>query len=174
METFTFRAMWPITDPSTSWQRLCATARRDLPTLAIRAGADLGGEGRFYVARSVDVPGSGRTTEHVLVYEAPAAKRPQRDYQTLGLGAHEPWPDDADEPEVEVSPVERRKRELVEMADLGRNLAEVCRALGVTRQTLRDWCRRNGHGDLYMTLASREGDWNSAGRVSRNYSEGAA
>ena len=69
-----FRARWPIHHhaPHTD---LVDQAAADLPTLIRQAHARLTGPGRFTIARSQHVPGSGRITEWVLIYEAPAAPR---------------------------------------------------------------------------------------------------
>jgi hypothetical protein len=67
-----FRAIWPITDETASWSELVADARPEVPLLAARAHARVCGPGRFSVAESCHVPGSGRVTASVLLYEAPA------------------------------------------------------------------------------------------------------
>lgn len=68
-----FRALWPITDMTTPLGDLIDTATRDLPMVAARAHAEVQAGGRWLVAASAKVPGSGRVTENVLLYEAPAA-----------------------------------------------------------------------------------------------------
>lgn len=64
-----------------------------------------------------------------------------------------------------------RAADLLEMAERGDGLTQVCRQLDVTANTLHIWCTRNNMRDTYRQLADREGDWNSPGRLSR---EGAA
>lgn len=75
-----FRAIWPITDEDQSYANLCRQATDDLPLLIGQAKARLTAQGRFSVAASINVPGSGRTTESVLVYEAPAVALARRSY----------------------------------------------------------------------------------------------
>lgn len=53
----------------------------------------------------------------------------------------------------------------------GDNLTMACRALGISVNTLNAWCGHNGMRAEYRALASREGDWNSGGRIAH---EGAA
>lgn len=67
-----FRALWPIVDATVPGQQLAAEVSGDLPELQRRARAQVTGPGRFFVAPSASVPGSGGSTSHVLVYEAPA------------------------------------------------------------------------------------------------------
>lgn len=76
----TFRAMWPIVDERVTWAILTRTARAELPMLAAQAKARLIGAGRFYVMPSSAVPGSGRVTETVLVFDGPAEPIPNRSY----------------------------------------------------------------------------------------------
>lgn len=76
--SFRFRAIWPITDERLPFTALCAQATHDVPLLAAQAHAHLVGPGRYTVARSTDIPGSGRITEWVLIYDAPATPRPTR------------------------------------------------------------------------------------------------
>lgn len=76
-----FRAVWPITDESMPYADLCRTAEDDLPLLIAQAKARLLRRGRFSIAPSASVPGSGRVTESVLIYEAPAVRAPIRDYR---------------------------------------------------------------------------------------------
>ena len=75
-----FRAIWPIVDESVSYAELCKEAAADLPLLVARAKARLLRPGAFQVAASVDVPGSGRVSESVLIYTAPAEMKAARDY----------------------------------------------------------------------------------------------
>jgi len=67
-----FRALWPITDPTLGVGDLLATAASDLPLLSRQARVELVGEGRYCVARSATVPGSGNLTEWTLLYTCPA------------------------------------------------------------------------------------------------------
>ena len=67
-----FRAIWPITDETVGYAELCRQATDDLPALVAQAKARLTRPGRFSIAPSDKVPGSGRVTDAVLVYEAPA------------------------------------------------------------------------------------------------------
>lgn len=73
--THLFRAIWPIVDDDITLRDLISQATRDLPAVAARAHADLSDRGRWYVADSTKVPGSGRITPTVLVYEAPATEK---------------------------------------------------------------------------------------------------
>lgn len=79
--THTFRAIWPICDPTVPGTQLAAEVRGDLPGLARQALAVVTGPGRFYVAPSRAVPGSRGATSHVLVYEAPARALEPRAYR---------------------------------------------------------------------------------------------
>lgn len=76
-----FRAIWPIADQSIGYATLCRQAAEDLPLLIGHASARLTNPGRFSIAPSVEVPGSGRVTEAVLVYEAPAVALAPRAYR---------------------------------------------------------------------------------------------
>lgn len=67
-----FRAIWPIVDESRKYAELMREAAAEIPTLCAQAHVRVVGAGRFSIAESVYVPGSGRFTESVLVYEAPA------------------------------------------------------------------------------------------------------
>lgn len=79
-----FRAIWPITDERTPYAELCHGAQADLMLLLAQAHARVTGPGRFSIAPSVYVPGSGRVTESVLVWEAPAISVPLRAYRAKG------------------------------------------------------------------------------------------
>ena len=57
-----------------SYADLCREAAADLPLLVAQARAKLAAPGRFSVAPSDRVPGSGRVAESVLVFEAPATR----------------------------------------------------------------------------------------------------
>lgn len=72
---FVFRAFWPILDMATPLEELLAAANRELPLVAARAHAEVRHDGRWSIAPSVRVPGSGRVTENVLLYEAPGQPR---------------------------------------------------------------------------------------------------
>ncbi len=80
--TATFIARWPITEPHLTLQQLVQSARPDLPDLATRAHARLVGAGRWTIAASADVPGSGMVTPTVLLYRAPCVPVPRRPYST--------------------------------------------------------------------------------------------
>lgn len=67
-----FRAIWPIVDETVKYGDLLRQAATELPTLTTQAHVRVIGAGRFSIAESVYVPGSGRLTDSVLVYEAPA------------------------------------------------------------------------------------------------------
>lgn len=67
-----FRAVWPIVDESVPFAEMCKQARADLPMLAAQAKARLSGRGRFIIAPSDMIAGSGRVTELVLVYDGTA------------------------------------------------------------------------------------------------------
>lgn len=76
--THTFRAIWPITDETVPYAELCKQAGAELPEIIARSRARLTSPGHFAVAPSAHVPGSGRVTESVLLYTAPAvALRPR-------------------------------------------------------------------------------------------------
>lgn len=77
---WTFQALWPITDQSVPWHELIDQARADLPQLLATARAIPLERGKFHIARSIDVPGSGRSTPTVLVFEARAKRRRARAY----------------------------------------------------------------------------------------------
>ena len=76
----TFRAIWPITDETRGYATLCKEAESELPLLIGQARARLTAPGRFSIAPSDRVPGSGRTTPAVLIYEAPAVAIAPRGY----------------------------------------------------------------------------------------------
>lgn len=77
-----FRACWPIVDETVSFATMCREAQADLPLLIAQAKAKVIRPGRFTIAPSVEVPGSGRVTESVLIYEAPAVRAPARAYHS--------------------------------------------------------------------------------------------
>lgn len=70
--SYTLRLLWPITDDNLPLRRLIEQAKPEVAELACRAHARVTGGGQWSIRRAVDVPGSGRVTEHVLVLEAPA------------------------------------------------------------------------------------------------------
>lgn len=76
-----FRAIWPVVDETVTYADLCRQAAEDLPTLLTRSSARVTGPGRFSIAPADKVPGSGRVSESVLVYEAPAVGLARRDYR---------------------------------------------------------------------------------------------
>lgn len=80
-----FLAIWPIVDETVSYADLCRQAERDLPDMIARARVILARPGRFSIAPSEKVPGSGRITDAVLVYEAPATRAPRRPYHHEGV-----------------------------------------------------------------------------------------
>ncbi|WP_109507333.1 hypothetical protein [Nocardioides speluncae] len=67
-----FRAVWPITNPHAAISTLMREAGQDLPALKAQAHATTIGPGRYSIAHSANIPGSGRITEWCLLYEAPA------------------------------------------------------------------------------------------------------
>ncbi|MCF6376918.1 hypothetical protein L2K70_04820 [Nocardioides KLBMP 9356] len=75
-----FRAIWPIVDESMPYADLCREATADLPRLITQAKARLLRPGGFSIAPAAQVPGSGRVTESVLIYTAPAEPMPWRSY----------------------------------------------------------------------------------------------
>lgn len=75
-----FRAVWPILEDGTPYRDIVRAAKAEIPALAGQAHARLTGPGRFSIAESDDVPGCGRTTPTVLVFEAPALAIARRDY----------------------------------------------------------------------------------------------
>ncbi|WP_210651321.1 hypothetical protein [Nocardioides sp. SYSU D00065] len=78
-----FRAIWPITNERLPFTALVAQAQHDLPFLAAQAHARITGPGRWSAALSTDIPGSGRVTKWVLLYEAPATHRTRTTSQTI-------------------------------------------------------------------------------------------
>lgn len=78
--TAVFRAIWPIADESVPYAQLCHEATADLPHLIAQAKAHLLRAGSFSIAPSDQVPGSGRITESVLMYTAPAEPMRRRAY----------------------------------------------------------------------------------------------
>ena len=74
MDMSTFRAFWPIIDPTIPPDELIREATADLPLLTSRAHAVLTGPCRWAIAPSEKVPGSGRVTKTVLLAEAPAVE----------------------------------------------------------------------------------------------------
>lgn len=81
MNGYFFRAWWPIVDEDAAWSELCRQAEAEVPLLVAQGKAKLTGPGRFSIAPSAQVPGSGRVTESVLLYEAPAVRAPIRAYR---------------------------------------------------------------------------------------------
>lgn len=75
-----FRAFWPIIDQTIPLRDLIAEASDQLPALIAQAHCHVTGRGRWSVTLSSSVPGSGRITETVLLYEAPARPAPRREY----------------------------------------------------------------------------------------------
>lgn len=75
-----FRACWPILEDGTPYRDILRDAKAELPVLLGQAHARMTGPGRFSIAESIDVPGSGRTTPTVLVFEAPAIAIAHRGY----------------------------------------------------------------------------------------------
>lgn len=67
-----FRALWPILDEQRTWNQLLQEAARELPLVAARAHARIVGPTRWTIAPSAYVPGSGHTTDQVLICDAPA------------------------------------------------------------------------------------------------------
>lgn len=80
MSEISFRAIWPITDETVTYATLCRQASDDLPLLIAQAKAELIRPGRFSIAPSSHVPGSGNVAESVLIYDAPARRMPARGY----------------------------------------------------------------------------------------------
>lgn len=80
---YTLRLMWPIfdTDLNVPMNVLAAIAREDVPTLSAQTRAQIVGPGRWRIDDSCNVPGSGRITPNVLIFEAPAIGIPPRCYQ---------------------------------------------------------------------------------------------
>ena len=79
-----FRAIWPIYDDQPShvtYAQLVREATEELPALLVRHHARATGRGVFTIAASVDIPGSGRVTESVLVWEGPVVAAEPRLYQ---------------------------------------------------------------------------------------------
>jgi hypothetical protein len=77
-----FRAIWPITDRTRPYELLITEAEAEIPELILRAHARITNwpAGRWSIARSEHVPGSGRVTPMVLLFEAPAVELTPREY----------------------------------------------------------------------------------------------
>jgi hypothetical protein len=86
MSGLVFRAVWPIVDERVPLPHLEAQAEADLPLLLGQVHARLLERGVFKVADSRTVPGSGRVTPRVLVYEAPAKPMRARPYHHAAVG----------------------------------------------------------------------------------------
>lgn len=78
--THTFLARWPILDPARTIASLRDEAACELDQLVSRAHARLVGPGRWAIADSARVPGSGGITPTVLVFTAPAIEAERRPY----------------------------------------------------------------------------------------------
>lgn len=76
-----FRAIWPITDERMTVADLIREALPEVPLLAGQAGARLIDGGQFITADSRRVPGSGRVTPRVLIYQARAERIEPRAYR---------------------------------------------------------------------------------------------
>jgi hypothetical protein len=136
-----YKAIWPITDITLPWFALIEQAKRDLPNLTMLAHAQLTGAGRWSVAESRTVPGSGGITPWVLIFEAPAeAWRP------------------ADEPDQDgeqwVNP--DRAAAVTELDQAGLGLAEVLRRIGMKQTSFERWCHRNGFNTTFSRLRARD------------------
>lgn len=70
--TALYKAIWPITDISLPFLTLIEQGKAELPDLTRFARVRIAGPGRWSVAESRHVPGSGGITPWVLIYEAPA------------------------------------------------------------------------------------------------------
>lgn len=79
----TFRAIWPITDQKATFLDLCRQAYDEVGQLLRQAHARPTGHGRFSVAASAHIPGSGRVTDWVLLYECPAQRAALRALPTI-------------------------------------------------------------------------------------------
>jgi hypothetical protein len=80
MSSYVFRAIWPVVDPTVPLRHLVAEAAADVPNVALRSRAEITGPGTWSMAPSEAVPGSGRVTDTVLIFEAPAVPMPRRAY----------------------------------------------------------------------------------------------
>jgi hypothetical protein len=72
------RLIWPIVDEQAPITQLCAEAAEQVPHLLRQTHARATGPGRFGIADSRHLPGSGRTTRWVLTYECPAVPAPRQ------------------------------------------------------------------------------------------------
>lgn len=79
-----FRAIWPITDETLTVAELARIALPEIAMLAAQAGARVLDGGEFRTADSRRVPGSGRVTPRVLIYEARAERIDRRSYRKAG------------------------------------------------------------------------------------------
>jgi hypothetical protein len=136
-----FKALWPIVNEKAPVTAMFTLAARDVPDLARRAHARITGPGQFTFERSVDVPGSGRVTEWVLVYTAPAVPVPRRSYHhpvppVVGSAGRDP--DDVDHAVVarvlagEVLDTTRAERRIITATWVGRGRSEtaLCDRMG--------------------------------------------
>lgn len=55
------------------------------------------------------------------------------------------------------------------MAETGESITPAANRLDTTPEAIEKMLNRLGRSDLYLTLAAREGAWNSPGRVGREY-----
>lgn len=140
--TQTYRAMWPIVDEQRSFIGLCREAQVELGPLMQRARVMASGPGRFYAAHASQVPGSGRVTDWVLVYECPAKQLPPRTIPTTVL------PESVD--------VVNRRQVLEDLDAREQGISEACRVTGTTRSALQKWCGRWNLHHLYRSLSARE------------------
>lgn len=105
-QPYSFRAIWPVLDESLTLAEMSEHAAPDLPLLIAQARAKLLSEGSFTIADATRVPGSGRVTRYVLIYEAPAVRLPRRNPRppTRERGSSV-WRDDDDIDEITVQAV---------------------------------------------------------------------
>ena len=82
----TLRIIWPILDPTIARDDLIAEAVETLPRLVAQARARITrpDQALFRILPSTRVPGSGRVTDTVLVYDVPAVAAPPRCYHPGG------------------------------------------------------------------------------------------
>ena len=143
-----------------------------------QAIADAGGwSNRNHVLRVL----KGQKGKPTRYLQRPTAERIEAVYERLSMRLPEPsptvnrcvrlaerngWPpplawDDIDDPNEQPRGVggvsdDDRVEHLADLVRRGCDLADAMRELRIGRETLRRWCSRHGHMDLYAALARRE------------------
>lgn len=94
-----------------------------------------------------------------------SATRARREAAERGWAPPLAWEDIDDKDEQPAGTYEGADRETMvrDLVDQGENGTQIARRLGIKLDSLEQWCRRH-HPGLWLTIAAREGDWNSTGR----------